>query len=351
AGARQRLLPDDQRTGTVDVPEIEYIVARMARIPPKQVSASDRDVLRNLERNLKMVVFGQDSAIEALTSAIKMARSGLGDPNKPIGNFLFAGPTGVGKTEVTRQLALQLGVELVRFDMSEYMEAHSVSRLIGAPPGYVGFDQGGLLTEQIVKHPHCVLLLDEIEKAHPDVYNVLLQIMDRGALTDTNGREANFKNVIVVMTTNAGAQTAARRTIGFVDQNHASDAMEIIRKAFTPEFRNRLDAIVQFGALDFEHILRVVDKFLIELEVQLQEKHVSLDVDAEARKWLAEHGFDPQMGARPMARVIQDNVKRALADELLFGDLAEGGKVKLSVRDDKLRVETEAAEKLPAVVE
>ena len=231
AGARQRLLPDDQRTGTVDVAEIEYIVARMARIPPKQVSASDRDVLRNLDRNLKMVVFGQDSAIEALTSAIKMARSGLGDPNKPIGNFLFAGPTGVGKTEVTRQLALQLGVELVRFDMSEYMEAHSVSRLIGAPPGYVGFDQGGLLTEQIVKHPHCVLLLDEIEKAHPDVYNVLLQIMDRGALTDTNGREANFKNVIVVMTTNAGAQTAARRTIGFVDQNHATDAMEIIRKA------------------------------------------------------------------------------------------------------------------------
>ncbi len=351
AGARQRLLPDDQRTGTVDVPEIEYIVARMARIPPKQVSASDRDVLRNLDRNLKMVVFGQDSAIEALTSAIKMARSGLGDPNKPIGNFLFAGPTGVGKTEVTRQLALQLGVELVRFDMSEYMEAHSVSRLIGAPPGYVGFDQGGLLTEQIVKHPHCVLLLDEIEKAHPDVYNVLLQIMDRGALTDTNGREANFKNVIVVMTTNAGAQTAARRTIGFVDQNHASDAMEIIRKAFTPEFRNRLDAIVQFGALDFEHILRVVDKFLIELEVQLQEKHVSLDVDGEARKWLAEHGFDPQMGARPMARVIQDNVKRALADELLFGKLADGGKVRLSVRDDQLKVETEAAEKLPVVVE
>ncbi|MBL0221922.1 MAG: ATP-dependent Clp protease ATP-binding subunit ClpA [Xanthomonadales bacterium] len=351
AGARQRLLPDDQRTGMVDVPEIEYIVARMARIPPKQVSASDRDVLRNLDRNLKMVVFGQDSAIEALTSAIKMARSGLGDPNKPIGNFLFAGPTGVGKTEVTRQLALQLGVELVRFDMSEYMEAHSVSRLIGAPPGYVGFDQGGLLTEQIVKHPHCVLLLDEIEKAHPDVYNVLLQIMDRGALTDTNGREANFKNVIVVMTTNAGAQTAARRTIGFVDQNHASDAMEVIRKAFTPEFRNRLDAIVQFGALDFDHILRVVDKFLIELEVQLQEKHVSLDVDGEARKWLAEHGFDPQMGARPMARVIQDNVKRALADELLFGKLADGGKVRLSVRDDQLKVETEAAEKLPVVVE
>jgi ATP-dependent Clp protease ATP-binding subunit ClpA len=351
AGARQRLLPDDQRTGTVDVAEIEYIVARMARIPPKQVSASDRDVLRNLERNLKMVVFGQDVAIEALTSAIKMARSGLGNPNKPIGNFLLAGPTGVGKTEVTRQLAMQLGVELVRFDMSEYMEAHSVSRLIGAPPGYVGFDQGGLLTEQIVKHPHCVLLLDEIEKAHPDVYNVLLQIMDRGALTDTNGREANFKNVILVMTTNAGAQAAARRTIGFVEQNHATDAMEVIRKAFTPEFRNRLDAVVQFGALDFEHILRVVDKFLIELEMQLQEKHVSLDVDAEARKWLAENGFDPQMGARPMARVIQDNVKRALADELLFGKLTDGGKVRLTVKDGKLDVETEAAERLPAEIE
>ncbi len=350
AGARQRLLPEEERKGTVDVAEIEFIVARMARIPPKQVSASDRDVLRNLDRNLKMVVFGQDVAIDSLASAIKMARSGLGNPNKPIGNFLLAGPTGVGKTEVTRQLALQLGVELVRFDMSEYMEAHSVSRLIGAPPGYVGFDQGGLLTEQIVKHPHCVLLLDEIEKAHPDVYNVLLQIMDRGALTDTNGREANFRNVILVMTTNAGAQAAARRTIGFVEQNHATDAMEVIRKAFTPEFRNRLDAIVQFGALDFEHILRVVDKFLIELELQLQEKHVSLDVDAEARKWLADHGFDPQMGARPMARVIQDNVKRALADELLFGKLVDGGKVKLTVRDGELDVETESSEALPAVV-
>jgi len=350
AGARQRLLPEGERTGTVDVPEIEFIVARMARIPPKQVSASDRDVLRNLDRNLKMVVFGQDTAIDSLASAIKMARSGLGNPNKPIGNFLLAGPTGVGKTEVTRQLALQLGVELVRFDMSEYMESHSVSRLIGAPPGYVGFDQGGLLTEQIVKHPHCVLLLDEIEKAHPDVYNVLLQIMDRGALTDTNGREANFRNVILVMTTNAGAQAAARRTIGFVEQNHASDAMEMIRKAFTPEFRNRLDAVIQFGALDYEHILRVVDKFLIELELQLQEKHVSLDVGADARKWLADHGFDPQMGARPMARVIQDNVKRALADELLFGKLVDGGKVRLSVRDDELVVETEAAQKLPAVV-
>ena len=349
AGARQRLVPEEERKTVVDVPEIEFIVARMARIPPKQVSASDRDVLRMLDRNLKMVVFGQDPAIDSLASAIKMARSGLGNPAKPIGCFLLAGPTGVGKTEVTRQLAMQLGIELIRFDMSEYMEAHSVSRLIGAPPGYVGYDQGGLLTEQIVKHPHCVLLLDEIEKAHPDVFNILLQVMDRGALTDTNGREANFKNVIVVMTTNAGATQAARRTIGFVQQNHATDAMEAIRRQFSPEFRNRLDAIIQFGALDMEHILRVVDKFLIELETQLQEKHVSLHVDLDARRWLAEHGFDPQMGARPMARVIQDNVKRPLADELLFGKLVGGGKVYLSVRDEKLDVRVEEAdEKLAA---
>jgi len=344
AGARQRLLSEDERNSVVGVPEIEYIVARMARIPPKQVSASDRDVLRNLERNLKMVVFGQDRAIEALSGAIKMARSGLGNPQKPIGCFLLAGPTGVGKTEVTRQLALQLGIELIRFDMSEYMEAHSVSRLIGAPPGYVGYDQGGLLTEQIVKHPHSVLLLDEIEKAHPDVFNILLQVMDRGSLTDTNGREANFKNVIVVMTTNAGAQQAARRTIGFVRQDHSTDALEVIRKTFSPEFRNRLDAIVEFQSLDFEHVLRVVDKFLIELEAQLQEKHVGLNVDQEARRWLAEHGFDPQMGARPMARVIQENVKRPLAEELLFGKLVDGGRVSLSVQDDQLAVECEAAE-------
>jgi len=323
-------------------------VAKMARIPAKQVSASDRDVLRNLERNLKMVVFGQDAAIEALASSIKMARSGLGDPAKPIGSFLLAGPTGVGKTEVTRQLAMQLGIEMVRFDMSEYMEAHSVSRLVGAPPGYVGFDQGGLLTEQITKHPHCVLLLDEIEKAHPDVYNILLQVMDRGVLTDTNGREANFKNVIVVMTTNAGAQQAARRGIGFVKQNHSLDAMETIRRLFTPEFRNRLDAVIQFNPLDFEHILRVVDKFLIELEAQLGEKRVSVDVSSDARRWLAENGFDPQMGARPMARVIQDKVKRKLADELLFGKLADGGKVSLDVVDGELTVATEAAEPVPA---
>ncbi|MFO1516100.1 MAG: ATP-dependent Clp protease ATP-binding subunit ClpA [Lysobacterales bacterium] len=349
AGARQRLVPEAERKTVVDVPEIEFIVARMARIPPKQVSASDRDVLRNLERNLKMVVFGQDEAIEALSSAIKMARSGLGNPAKPIGCFLLAGPTGVGKTEVTRQLALQLGIELIRFDMSEYMESHSVSRLIGAPPGYVGFDQGGLLTEAVVKHPHCVLLLDEMEKAHPDVFNILLQVMDRGALTDTNGREANFKNVIVVMTTNAGAQQAARRTIGFVQQDHSTDAMEVIRKTFTPEFRNRLDAVIQFHALDFDHILRVVDKFLIELETQLQEKHVALHVDTDARRWLAENGFDPQMGARPMSRVIQEHVKRPLADELLFGKLAEGGKVYLGVKDGKLDVRAESEPQLAVV--
>ncbi|MBW8310925.1 MAG: ATP-dependent Clp protease ATP-binding subunit ClpA [Rhizobium sp.] len=352
AGARQRLLDADKRKKVVDVEEIELIVAKMARIPTKQVSASDKDVLRNLERNLKMVIFGQDPAIETLVSAIKLARSGLANPDKPIGNFLFAGPTGVGKTEVTKQLAMQLGIELVRFDMSEYMEAHSVSRLIGAPPGYVGFDQGGLLTEKIVKTPHCVLLLDEIEKAHPDVFNILLQVMDRGVLTDTNGREANFRNVVLVMTTNAGATQAARRTMGFVEQNHTSDAMEVIRKAFTPEFRNRLDGIIQFGSLGLDHILRVVDKFLIELESQLHEKHVSLSATPDARQWLAQNGFDPQMGARPMARLLQDKIKRPLADELLFGKLVGGGRVTVDVRDGELVVEAQAEPEklLPATV-
>ena len=341
AGARQRLLPEGQRKERIDVEEIEQVIARMARIPAKQVSASDKDVLRNLERNLKMVIFGQDPAIEQLASAIKLSRSGLGNPDKPIGNFLFAGPTGVGKTEVTRQLALQLGIELVRFDMSEYMEPHSVSRLIGAPPGYVGFDQGGLLTEKIVKTPHCVLLLDEVEKAHPDIFNILLQVMDRGTLTDTNGREANFRNVILVMTTNAGATLASRRSIGFTKQDHSTDAMEAIRKGFTPEFRNRLDAVVQFQPLGFDHILRVVDKFLIELESQLQDKEVVLSATAEAREWLARNGFDPQMGARPMARVIQERIKRPLADEVLFGKLMVGGRVTVDVRDDELVIETE----------
>ncbi|MEN1940498.1 ATP-dependent Clp protease ATP-binding subunit ClpA [Luteimonas sp. MJ174] len=353
AGARQRLLPENLRKSLIDVEEVETIVAKMARIPAKQVSASDKDVLEHLERNLKMVIFGQDPAIGTLTSAIKLARSGLANPDKPIGNFLFAGPTGVGKTEVTRQLALQLGIELVRFDMSEYMEPHSVSRLIGAPPGYVGFDQGGLLTEKIVKTPHCVLLLDEVEKAHPDIFNILLQVMDRGILTDTNGREANFRNVILVMTTNAGAAQAARRTIGFMQQDHSTDAMEVIRKGFTPEFRNRLDAIVQFQPLGFEHILRVVDKFIIELEEQLHEKGVSLAATPAAREWLAQHGFDPLMGARPMSRVIQDKVKRPLADELLFGRLAGGGKVSIDAVDGELvlDVQAEPAKLLPATVD
>jgi ATP-dependent Clp protease ATP-binding subunit ClpA len=353
AGARQRLLPEGERKQVIDVEEVERIVAKMARIPAKQVTATDKDVLRNLERNLKMVIFGQDPAVESLTSAIKLARSGLANPDKPIANFLFAGPTGVGKTEVTKQLAMQLGIELVRFDMSEYMEAHSVSRLIGAPPGYVGFDQGGLLTEKIVKTPHCVLLLDEIEKAHPDIFNILLQVMDRGMLTDTNGREANFRNVILVMTTNAGASQASRRSIGFTKQDHASDAMEVIRRSFSPEFRNRLDAVVQFQPLGIDHILRVVDKFMIELEAQLHEKNVTLSATPEARDWLAKHGFDPQMGARPMARIIQENIKRPLADELLFGKLVAGGRVSVDVREDKLVVDAQAEPErlLPATVE
>ena len=352
AGARQRLMPPEGRKSLIDVEEIETIVAKMARIPAKQVSATDKDVLQHLDRNLKMVIFGQDEAIGTLTSAIRLARSGLANPDKPIGNFLFAGPTGVGKTEVTKQLAMQLGIELVRFDMSEYMEPHSVSRLIGAPPGYVGFDQGGLLTEKVVKTPHCVLLLDEIEKAHPDIFNILLQVMDRGVLTDTNGREANFRNVILVMTTNAGATQAARRSIGFTKQDHSTDAMEVIRRGFTPEFRNRLDAVVQFQPLGFDHILRVVDKFLIELEVQLHEKQVALSATPAAREWLGQHGFDPLMGARPMARLIQDKVKRPLADELLFGKLVNGGRVTLDAVDGELALDVQAEPEklLPAVV-
>lgn len=352
AGARQRLLPDGERKAVIDVAEIESIVAKMARIPARQVTASDKDTLRHLDRNLKMVIFGQDPAIETLSAAIKMARSGLGGTDKPIGSFLFAGPTGVGKTEVTRQLALQLGIELVRFDMSEYMEPHSISRLIGAPPGYVGFDQGGLLTEKVVKTPHCVLLMDEIEKAHPDIFNLLLQVMDRGVLTDTNGREANFRNVVLVMTTNAGAAQASRRSIGFTQQNHATDAMEVIRKSFSPEFRNRLDAIVQFQGLGEEHVLRVVDKFMIELEALLIDKHVTLSATPAARQWLANKGFEPEMGARPMTRVIQDRIKRPLADELLFGQLMGGGRVLVDVRDGELTVEVQSEAAQPeAVVE
>jgi ATP-dependent Clp protease ATP-binding subunit ClpA len=347
AGASQRLLPVAKRKKVINVADIETIIAKMARIPPKTVSSSDKDVLRNLERDLKLVVFGQDEAIGNLATAIKMARAGLGNEQKPIGNFLFAGPTGVGKTEVTRQLARIMGIELIRFDMSEYMERHTVSRLIGAPPGYVGFDQGGLLTDAILKHPHAVLLLDEIEKAHPDVFNLLLQVMDHGTLTDNNGRKADFRNVIVVMTTNAGAEQMDRTSIGFTTQDHSSDGLEVIKRMFTPEFRNRLDAIVQFKALTPTTIAQVVDKFLIELEAQLEPKKVTLEVDEDGRQWLAKRGYDPKMGARPMARLIQENIKRRLAEELLFGRLMNGGHVIVTTRDDDLQVEIAEEEVVP----
>ena len=341
AGANQRLQPPSRRKKTIGVREVESVVAKIARIPPKSVSSDDKTVLRNLERDLKLVIYGQDEAIDALATAIKLSRSGLGADQKPIGSFLFAGPTGVGKTEVTRQLARTLGIELIRFDMSEYMERHTVSRLIGAPPGYVGFDQGGLLTEAITKHPHAVLLLDEIEKAHPDVFNLLLQVMDHGTLTDNNGRKADFRNVIIVMTTNAGADRMSRPSIGFTQQDHASDGMEAIKKTFTPEFRNRLDAVIQFKALDTTTISQVVDKFIYELEAQLEEKGVTLTVDEEARTWLAMHGYDPSMGARPMARVIQEHIKKPLAEELLFGKLANGGHIQIGVSNDSLCFELE----------
>ncbi|RFF27785.1 MULTISPECIES: ATP-dependent Clp protease ATP-binding subunit ClpA [unclassified Wenzhouxiangella] len=334
AGARERLKPEEERTQQIGVTEIEEVIAKMARIPPRQVSRSDRDALETLERDLNMVVFGQDEAISTLASAIKMSRSGLADADRPIGSFLFAGPTGVGKTEVTRQLAMTMGIELIRFDMSEYMEAHTVSRLVGAPPGYVGFDRGGLLTEAVTQTPHAVLLLDEIEKAHPDVYNLLLQIMDHGKLTDANGRTADFRNVILVMTTNAGAELMSRRGIGFLPSDNATDGMEAIRKQFTPEFRNRLDAIIQFRSLPIEVVMQVVDKFLMEMENQLADKGVSIEVSTAAREWLAEHGFDEKMGARPMKRIIQEHIKRPLADELLFGDLSEGGEVEVGIRED-----------------
>jgi ATP-dependent Clp protease ATP-binding subunit ClpA len=349
AGAHVQLMPSARRKKRIDVVDIERIVAKIARIPPKQVSASDTESLRNLDRDLKMVVFGQDHAIDTLTAAIRMSRSGLGQEEKPIGSFLFAGPTGVGKTEVTRQLARILGLELIRFDMSEYMERHTVSRLIGAPPGYVGFDQGGLLTEEINKHPHAVLLLDEIEKAHPDVFNLLLQVMDHGNLTDNNGRKADFRHVVLVMTTNAGAAEASRPSIGFTEQDHATDGMEVIKRLFTPEFRNRLDAVVQFGVLSPQTIASVVDKFLFELEQQLLEKKVTLSVDAEARTWLASHGYDPRMGARPMARVIREQIKKPLANELLFGQLVNGGKVWVKSEGEGLTFEFQpkvGAEKL-----
>lgn len=341
AGASVQLLPVSKRKKTIGVGDIETIVAKMARIPTKSVSSSDRDALRNLERDLKLVVFGQDEAISALAAAIKLSRSGLGHDEKPMGSYLFSGPTGVGKTEVTRQLAHVLGIELIRFDMSEYMERHTVSRLIGAPPGYVGFDQGGLLTEAINKHPHAVLLLDEIEKAHPDVYNLLLQVMDHGTLTDNNGRKADFRNVILVMTTNVGAERMSRASIGFTQQDHTADDLQEINKAFSPEFRNRLDAVIHFKPLDERTVAHVVDKFIIELEDQLVDKNVTIEIDTAARKWLAQHGHDAAMGARPMARLIQDNIKKLLANELLFGKLASGGRVKVGVKDDKLDLELE----------
>jgi ATP-dependent Clp protease ATP-binding subunit ClpA len=334
AGASLRLKPVAERATTVTVEHVENVVARMARIPPKNVSLSDRDLLKNLERNLKLTIFGQDKAIDALASAIKMSRSGLGDQRKPVGSFLFAGPTGVGKTEVTRQLALTMGVEFIRFDMSEYMERHTVSRLIGAPPGYVGFDQGGLLTEAITKHPHSVLLLDEIEKAHPDVFNLLLQVMDHGTLTDNNGRKADFRHVIIIMTTNAGALEMSRPSIGFTQSDNTPDGMEAIRRLFAPEFRNRLDAVIQFNSLDPVTIERVVDKLLVEVEAQLEQKGVALTVDDAARAWIARKGYDPKMGARPMARVIQEYIKRPLAEDLLFGKLVDGGHVRVTIGED-----------------
>lgn len=333
AGAAQRILPKSKQKKTITRNEVEEIVAKIARIPPASVSNDDKGKLKNLDRDLKSVVFGQDLAVDALASAIKMARSGLGKPDKPIGSFLFSGPTGVGKTEVARQLAFILGIELLRFDMSEYMERHAVSRLIGAPPGYVGFDQGGLLTEAVTKKPHCVLLLDEIEKAHPDVYNVLLQVMDHGSLTDNNGRKADFRNVIIIMTTNAGAETMNKSTIGFTNSRERGDEMGDIKRMFTPEFRNRLDAIVSFRALDEDIILRVVDKFLLQLESQLAEKKVEVTFTDALRKHLAKKGFDPLMGARPMQRLIQDTIRRALADELLFGRLVDGGRLTVDVDD------------------
>ena len=333
AGAAQRIVTTKRRKKVIGKHEIEEIIAKIARVPSQNVSSNDRNKLQTLDRDLKSVVFGQETAIDALSSAIKMSRSGLGDPRKPVGSFLFSGPTGVGKTEVARQLAYTMGVELLRFDMSEYMERHAVSRLIGAPPGYVGFDQGGLLTEAISKQPHCVLLLDEIEKAHPEIFNILLQVMDHGTLTDNNGRRADFRNVIIIMTTNAGASELSKTKIGFTQSSEVGDELGEIKRMFTPEFRNRLDAVVSFAPLSKEVILRVVDKFLMELETQLQEKKVEIQFSDELRKYLAEKGFDPLMGARPMSRLIQDTIRKALADELLFGRLANGGDVRVGLDD------------------
>jgi ATP-dependent Clp protease ATP-binding subunit ClpA len=350
AGAAQRILPKSRQRRVITKHEIEEIIAKIARIPPHNVSSNDRSKLKNLDRDLKSVVFGQDRAIDALSASIKMARSGLGNPQKPIGCFLFSGPTGVGKTEVARQLAYIMGVELIRFDMSEYMERHAVSRMIGAPPGYVGFDQGGLLTEAITKHPYSVLLLDEIEKAHPDIFNILLQVMDHGTLTDNNGRKADFRNVVLVMTTNAGAESLTKSSMGFTPSQAPGDELQDIKRMFTPEFRNRLDATISFAALSHEVILRVVDKFLMQLEDQLHEKKVEVSFTQALKDYLAKHGFDPQMGARPMARLIQDMIRRALADELLFGKLATGGKITVDVdKDGKAHLEFGPLEETPEV--
>ena len=343
AGAAQQLQPPSKRKKSIGAADVEQVVAKIARIPSSQVTSSDKASLRDLEGNLKMAVFGQDEAIEQLASAIKLSRAGLKSGEKPIGSFLFAGPTGVGKTEVSKQLAHSMGVELLRYDMSEYMERHTVSRLIGAPPGYVGFDQGGLLTEAVTKHPHSIVLLDEIEKAHPEVFNLLLQVMDHGTLTDNNGRKADFRNVVLIMTTNAGAHEMGRPSIGFAEQDNSSDGMEVIRRMFTPEFRNRLDAIVQFSALNIEVVKTVVDKFLTELQAQLDEKQVTLEVDEEAREWLAREGYDEKMGARPMQRLIQEKIKRQLAEDLLFGDLVSGGTVHVGIEDNDLSIKVLSA--------
>jgi ATP-dependent Clp protease ATP-binding subunit ClpA len=348
AGANRQLQPAASRKKTINVTDIEDIVAKIARIPPKSVSTSDMQTLRNLERDLKMVIFGQDKAVDQLTAAIKMARSGLRDDIKPIGSFMFAGPTGVGKTEVSKQLALRLGIELLRFDMSEYMERHTVSRLIGAPPGYVGYDEGGLLTDAVNKHPHAVLLLDEIEKAHPDVFNILLQVMDHGTLTDANGRKIDFRNIILIMTSNAGAENISRKSLGFRVQDHTLDATEAVNRTFSPEFRNRLDAIIQFNPLTAEVVASVVDKFVIKLEAQLEPKKVVLVVDEAARHWLAEKGYDRLMGARPMERVIQEHIKKPLADAILFGELSQGGRVEVSADDEGLVIEMHGTEAVPA---
>lgn len=340
AGANMRLRPESKRRKVIGVPDIESIVAKIARIPPKSVSSSDKERLGTLERDLKLVIFGQDEAIGELGTAIKLSRAGLSHEDKPIASFLFAGPTGVGKTEVTRQLAKTLGIELIRFDMSEYMERHTVSRLIGAPPGYVGYDQGGLLTEAVTKHPHCVILLDEIEKAHPEVFNLLLQVMDHGTLTDNNGRKADFRNVILVMTTNAGADRFSKQALGFSAENALGDGSVAIEKTFSPEFRNRLDSIVQFAPLARSVVGHVVDKFIAELQAQLDKKKITLKITESARDWLAKRGYDPLMGARPMARLIQEKVKKPLANEVLFGDLVDGGEVTISLKDDELELKT-----------